>query len=184
MWVCFFLNVYKRLSQWPKCKFFWSSSAAHGIIRYNSLRLKCHRIAWHRFSQSYNDEFCGLAFSRDLFQIAKSFGGQKCADVLHLGVVINGATTLAIFFLWRWFITVDAGFTILRCRIQFLLPATRWICVGWSQRQLLHVLLYNQIVSLQLAGIFNKFLVLFTIFVSSFTVSTISTRVLNTIYGT
>ena len=83
-------------------------------------------------------------------------------------------------FWWRWFISVDAGFTILRFRVQFLLTATRWICVGWSRRQLVHVLLYNQLVDLQPVGIFSKFLILFTIFVSSFIVCTISTRVLNT----
>lgn len=95
----------------------WCASAAHGTIGcanymswvrikqlgcfsvYNSLRLKCHRIAGRRVPLSYNDEFCRLATSRDLFQVAKAFGRKECADILHLCVLISDATTVAIFFL-------------------------------------------------------------------------------------
>ena len=40
-----------------------------------------------------------------------------------------------------WPIGLGAGFVIRRSRVQILLPATRCICVWWSQIQLLHALL-------------------------------------------
>ena len=102
-----------------------------------------------------------------------SFRHHACRSKSHIYIEISRIKVSGV--------TCGLGRRILirRSRVEILLLAARWICVLWSQIQLLHALLIvNMPLSCQL-GLLTSFCLIYNICLLIL-VSTISTAVLNT----